>query len=182
MECERLCSPSCRGGTELYQGAASPDWRAYTGINWAIGPLFGKQYQAEPEVAFIEDMDFSLTPAGNESFIAKDVLFEFNSANVTPDFRETLRKLAEYLMKGDGFQALIITGHTDSIGSVAYNDQLSVKRAQSVRAELIKELPEPERAKIQANGKGEREPIADNGNYQGRALNRRVEFNVIRGS
>jgi len=169
------------GGTELYQGAASPDWRVYTGINWAIGPLFGKQYESEPQVAFIEDMDFSANPDGSETFIAKDVLFEFNSDKVTPDFRATLQRLANYLMKGDGFQSLVITGHTDSIGSLAYNDGLSRRRAESVRSELLRALPASEHDKVRALGRGEREPIADNGNYQGRALNRRVEFNVVRG-
>ncbi len=168
------------GGTELYQGAASPDWRVYTGVNWAIGPFFGKQYEAEPSIAFIDDMDFNLNPDGSESFIAKDVLFEFNSSRVTSDFRATLKKLALYLLKGDGFQTLVITGHTDSIGSIAYNDKLSLKRAQSVRQELINVLPVDERQKVRAIGLGEREPIADNGNYQGRALNRRVEFDIVR--
>ncbi len=170
------------GGTELYQGAASPDWRMYTGINWAIGPLFGKQYEAEPEVAFIEDLDFNANPDGSETFIAKDVLFEFDSDRVTPDFRATLQKLANYLMRGNGFQTLVITGHTDSIGSTLYNDQLSQKRARSVKQELHNFLPPSEHGKVRALGRGEREPIADNGNYQGRALNRRVEFNVVRGS
>jgi outer membrane protein OmpA-like peptidoglycan-associated protein len=169
------------GGTELYQGAASPDWRVYTGINWAIGPFFGKQYEAEPEVVFIEDLDFSVDN-GTETFIAKDVLFEFNSDRVTPSFRATLQKLANYLKEGNGFQSLVITGHTDSVGSLSYNDRLSLKRANSVRKELFAFLPPEDHSKIRSIGRGEREPIADNGNYQGRALNRRVEFNVIRGS
>ena len=173
------------GGTELYQGAASPDWRVYTGINWAIGPLFGRQYEtyqeSQPNVAFIEDVDFDAIPTNSETFIAKDVLFEFDSDKVTADFRQTLQKLAAYLMKGDGFQSLVITGHTDSIGSLAYNDGLSERRARSVRREITSFLPPSEKNKVRSVGRGERVPIADNGNYQGRALNRRVEFNVVRG-
>ncbi len=170
------------GGTELYHGSSSPDWRVYTGVNWTIGPLFGKQYETytEPEVVFIEDLDFQQRANGDEVFIAKDVLFEFNSSRVTTEFRETLRKLASYLTKGDGFKGLQITGHTDSVGSLIYNDRLSLKRAQSVRRELLNYLPASEHRKVSALGRGERDPIADNGNYQGRALNRRVEFNVRR--
>ena len=170
------------GGTELYHGSASPDWRVYTGINWAIGPLFGTQYETytEPEVVFIEDLDFQKKSNGDEVFIAKDVLFEFNSARVTPEFRATLKKLARYLTDGEGFETLLITGHTDSVGSVAYNDRLSLKRARSVRQELLAYLSPDEHDKITAQGRGERDPIADNGNYQGRALNRRVEFNLRR--
>lgn len=170
------------GGTELYHGSASPDWRIYTGINWAIGPLFGKQYETytEPEMVFIDDLDFQKEANGDETFIAKDVLFEFNSSRVTPEFRSTLKKLANYLTKGEGFKTLTITGHTDSVGSIGYNDRLSLKRASSVRKALINYLPTREHLKITAQGRGERDPLADNGNYQGRALNRRVEFNVRR--
>ena len=131
-------------------------------------------------MVFIEDLDFQKKSNGDEVFIAKDVLFEFNSARVTPEFRATLKKLARYLTDGEGFETLLITGHTDSIGSVAYNDRLSLKRARSVRQELLAYLSPDEHDKITAQGRGERDPIADNGNYQGRALNRRVEFNLRR--
>ncbi|MCJ8276611.1 MAG: OmpA family protein, partial [Bdellovibrionales bacterium] len=183
------------GGTELYHGSASPDWRVYTGINWAIGPFFGKQYEtydpdtltsfestmeARPTVAFIDDVDFSKTPEGSETFIAKDVLFEFNSSRVSESFKQTLNKLAAYLQKGGGFKSLTIVGHTDSVGSFAYNDKLSLRRSASVKKYLDTQVPVADRAKIAATGRGEREPIADNGNYQGRALNRRVEFKIER--
>lgn len=187
------------GGTELYHGSSSPDWRVYTGINWAIGPFFGKQYetydtdslasfestmemetQAKPTVTFIDDVDFSQTPESRETFIAKDVLFEFNSSRLNDSFKETLSKLAQYLTKGGGFKSLIIVGHTDSVGSDAYNNKLSLRRSSSVKKHLLQILPASEHSKISAIGKGEREPIADNGNYQGRALNRRVEFNIQR--
>ncbi|MEM7647340.1 MAG: OmpA family protein, partial [Pseudomonadota bacterium] len=170
-------------GTELYQGAASPDWRVYTGVNWAVGPLFGKQYesyQPQPSVSFIDEVDFSQTPGATETFIAKDVLFEFNSSKVNPAFLNTLRLLAAYLTKGEGFKSLVIEGHTDSVGSYAYNDKLSVRRALSVRKALLGFLPKGDHGKVSAIGKGEREPIADNGNFQGRALNRRVEFKITR--
>ncbi|MCB0378597.1 MAG: OmpA family protein [Bdellovibrionales bacterium] len=178
------------GGTELYHGSASPDWRVYTGINWAVGPLFGKQYESyqpealtaqnKPTVAFIDDVNFAQVPGAQETFIAKDVLFEFNSDKINESFKETLGKLATYLTKGDGFKTLQVVGHTDSVGSHAYNDDLSMRRAQSVVAYLKQIMPETEHAKLSADGRGEREPIADNGNFQGRALNRRVEFNIQR--
>lgn len=167
------------GGTELYQGSSSPDWRIYTGINWAIGPLFGRAYEDQPDLKFIEYAEFD-APQANETFIAKDVLFEFNSTNVSQGFKDTLKRLASYLEQGGGFTSLTITGHTDSVGSLAYNDKLSVKRGLSVRKELIKYLSKENHGKVRAKGKGERQPIADNGNFQGRALNRRVEFNITR--
>jgi outer membrane protein OmpA-like peptidoglycan-associated protein len=172
------------GGTELYHGSASPDWRVYTGINWAIGPLFGRQYESygisRPRAEFLDEVDFNQAPLTSETFLAKDVLFEFNSTQINDDFRKTLQKLATYIQKGKGFRSLQIVGHTDSVGSDTYNKQLSLKRALSVRRELFKMLPTKDHAKIRAIGKGEENPIADNSNYQGRALNRRVEFNIER--
>ncbi len=168
------------GGTELYHGSSSPDWRLYTGLNWNFGPLFGKPYEDKTEVEFIEDYDFNRTPLDRESFIAKDVLFEFNSTILNEEFKTTLQKLATYLTQGSGFDSLEIIGHTDSVGSEAYNDQLSLRRAMSVRDGLFQFIPAEQHHKITALGKGEQVPIADNGNFQGRALNRRVEFNILR--
>ena len=177
-------------GTEISHGSSSPDLRIYTGINWAFGPVFGKQYsdyqsqlikKSGPTVVFIDDVDFSALPSSDqETFIAKDVLFDFNSSKVSESFDATLRALAKYLQKGKGFKSLIIVGHTDSVGRMKYNDGLSVRRARSVAQRLIAMLPQSEKRKVSAQGRGEREPIANNGNYQGRALNRRVEFKIQR--
>lgn len=166
-------------GTELYQGSASPDWRVYTGINWTIGPFFGKQYEGNPSLTFLDGFDFSRKPEKKEVFIS-NVHFDFNKSNVSQDFKQTLGQLVEYLNKDGGFKTLDIVGHTDSVGSQSYNETLSVKRALSVRREIVALMPEDQHMKIKAIGKGELEPIADNGNYQGRALNRRVEFIINR--
>ena len=166
-------------GTELYHGSASPDWRIYTGINYSTGPLFGKQYQ-DMNIQFLDDLNFDQKPKNIETFVTRDVLFEFNSVRIKPDFLKILKLLAVYLQKGSGFKSLVIAGHTDSVGSLKYNDQLSVKRSLSVRRALIKTLPEKEHIKIRARGFGERKPIASNENYQGRSLNRRVEFQIQR--
>lgn len=173
------------GGTELYHGSASPDWRAYTGLNWTFGPLFHSSEPTTPisqeaHVEYLDNVDFGQTPQRQETFIAKDVLFEFNSADINPEFLETLKKLAQYLMKGNGFSSLEIAGHTDSVGSDLYNAKLSQNRANSVRQALKQFLPSEQHHKVSAVGYGESRPIADNGNFQGRALNRRVEFNIRR--
>ena len=70
-----------------------------------------------------------------------------------------------------------ITGHTDAVGSDEANQILSEGRANAVRDELIKRGIAAER--IEAEGKGESEPIADNATEEGRAKNRRVEFTII---
>jgi outer membrane protein OmpA-like peptidoglycan-associated protein len=87
-------------------------------------------------------------------------------------------QLAAYL-KTPGFKSLVVEGHTDSVGAEEYNRQLSQKRADSVRNFLVSKGGLPE-AKVTGIGYGETKPVADNANFQGRAKNRRVEFNVVR--
>ncbi len=175
------------GGTELVHGASSPDWRVYTGLNWVIGPLFKKprdvmvRVRAQPLTALnqIEQSDpYAGAPQVTESFIARDVLFEFNSDQLRPAAAETLQNLVNYLAKPPGFKTLTIEGHTDSIGSATYNVELSQRRANRVRQEVVKMGMAAE--KVRAIGYGAARPIANNGNYQGRAMNRRVEFKVQR--
>jgi len=180
-------------GTEMYHGSGSPDFRVYGGVHWPLGPLWKSKPQPlqplkmvtideEPsEIIYLEDANFEATSTRKvENFRAKDVLFAFDSDAVNPAFLPVLQRLAGYLERGDGFRSLRITGHTDSIGSLDYNDDLSQRRATSVRRVLIQYLQPENRNKVFGSGRGEREPIADNGNYQGRALNRRVDFQISR--
>ena len=72
--------------------------------------------------------------------------------------------------------SILITGHTDNVGSDQANQRLSEGRANAVRDALIERGVQAER--IEAEGKGESEPIADNDTEEGRAKNRRVEFTI----
>jgi len=177
-------------GTEVIHGTSSPDWRIYSGINWVIGPLYGEkkpsaiyrveeQVEASQEDFFYQDpYAYEGAPLKKETFRGRDVLFEFNSDKVHPYAKESLQEFADYLLGPAGFKQLVIEGHTDSIGSETYNQSLSERRANQVRRVLISMgLP---REKVTAVGYGESSPIADNGNFQGRAINRRVEFQVSR--
>jgi outer membrane protein OmpA-like peptidoglycan-associated protein len=87
--------------------------------------------------------------------------------------------MAAYLNTKPVFTKLIIEGHTDSIGSDSYNTALSKRRAETIRKWLIDKY-HLQADKIIAIGRGESMPIADNGNYQGRQLNRRVAFTIYR--
>jgi len=71
-----------------------------------------------------------------------------------------------------------VAGHTDSVGSDAYNDKLSMRRASSVSKYLISKGISGDR--LIARGYGETRPIADNNTALGRAKNRRTEFTVIK--
>jgi len=80
-------------------------------------------------------------------------------------------------LKAVNLEVIIAVGHTDSIGSVAYNKKLSVRRAEAVKAYLVSKGIEANR--IHTEGKGEAQPIADNKTKEGRAKNRRVEIEVV---
>lgn len=110
--------------------------------------------------------------------VTSDVLFEFDSAALTPPARQTLAQIALVLVQGDD-RAVQVVGHTDSKGSDDYNQRLSQERAASVVAFLTESDVPPDR--LQAVGRGESEPVAENevngaDNPEGRAQNRRVEF------
>ncbi|CKS36101.1 outer membrane protein OmpA [Mycobacterium tuberculosis] len=74
-------------------------------------------------------------------------------------------------------EVIIAVGHTDSIGTVAYNQRLSVRRAEAVKAFLVSKGIE--RNRVYTEGKGKSQPVADNKTKEGRAKNRRVEIEVV---
>ncbi len=234
-------------GTELAAGTASPDWRFFTGINYAFGS--GKSTEVkmvrerkEDRIYKYADTDDNLGAGGDEFsddidetikdigadqyadfdtkaedrllneqglepiadvddpfdevtaidkvlknekkqrkvvFVLKNVNFKpGSSSKVYGRVRTYLKRLNQYLRKPPKFKKLIIVGHTDSIGSAKKNKILSIRRAKTIRKYLIKVHKIPANRVI-ARGKGESQPIADNGNYQGRKENRRVEFQIF---
>ncbi|GAA1561453.1 hypothetical protein GCM10009678_50390 [Actinomadura kijaniata] len=113
--------------------------------------------------------------------ISADVLFDFNKADLTRSARDTIARLAPRLRTVRG--TIQVTGHSDSVGSDSYNLTLSQKRAEAVRAALLRVLRSP--AEVEAKGFGEGKPVAPNqigekDNPQGRAKNRRVDITYDR--
>lgn len=80
-------------------------------------------------------------------------------------------------VKGINLEVIIAVGHTDSVGSDAYNQKLSVKRSDAVKAYLVSKGIEKNR--VYTEGKGEKQPVADNKTAAGRSKNRRVEIEVV---
>jgi OOP family OmpA-OmpF porin len=80
-------------------------------------------------------------------------------------------------MSGLNLEVVIAVGHTDSVGSDTYNQALSVRRADAVKAYLVEKGIEKNR--VYTEGKGEKQPVADNKTAEGRAKNRRVEIEVV---
>jgi len=100
-----------------------------------------------------------------------NLLFRMNKAIIEESSYESLNKVAELLKSNE--KSLELIGHTDSVGSSAYNQTLSENRANAVKDYLVSQGVTNE---ISAIGKGEDSPIADNSTTEGKALNRRVEF------
>ena len=115
-------------------------------------------------------------PVAEKITFAADVLFDFDKSVIKPEGRSKLDDLAGKA-KGVNLEVVIAVGHADSIGSDAYNQRLSVRRAESVKAYLVSKGIEKNR--VYTEGKGEKQPIADNKTKEGRAKNRRVEIEVI---
>ncbi len=105
--------------------------------------------------------------------IPNDISFDSGSATIKPQLRTVLDPFANSL-QGDPGSRLMIVGHTDSVGSEAVNNPLSIERANSVRDYLVTRGVAATR--VDTAGRGEREPVADNNSDAGRAKNRRVEM------
>lgn len=116
------------------------------------------------------------TPTAEKVTFSADAFFDFDKAVLKPEGRATLQNLVAQL-RGTDIEVIVATGHTDWTGSDAYNIKLSMRRAQAVKAFLVsKGIPE---ARVFVEGKGERNPIADNRTRDGRAKNRRVDIEVV---
>ena len=107
---------------------------------------------------------------------AADAFFDFDKAVLKPAGKAKLDDLVSKV-KGINLEVIIAVGHTDSVGSDAYNQKLSVRRSEAVKAYLVSKGIEKNR--VYTEGKGEKQPVADNKTKEGRAKNRRVEIEVV---
>lgn len=109
-----------------------------------------------------------------------DVLFDFDTATLTPGGREKLQKLANVLLSHPQSYRVEIEGHTDASGADDYNLQLSQQRAEAVRESLEQAGVDSARI-VAARGVGSASPVASNDTREGRQLNRRVEVIIAEG-
>ena len=107
---------------------------------------------------------------------ATDTFFDFDRAVIRPEGKAKLDALVLQINQ-ISIEVVIATGHTDSVGSEAYNNKLGERRAQAVRAYLISRGVDKRRVYIES--RGESQPVADNKTAAGRAKNRRVEIEVV---
>jgi OmpA-OmpF porin, OOP family len=115
-------------------------------------------------------------PAATKVTYAADAFFDFNKSVLKPEGKAKLDDLTSKI-KDINLEVIIAVGHTDSVGSDAYNQKLSVRRSEAVKAYLVSKGIEKNR--VYTEGKGEKQPVADNKTAEGRAKNRRVEIEVV---
>lgn len=108
--------------------------------------------------------------------LTAEALFDFDKAVLKPEGKKHLDSLVGQI-HSIHMEVLIAVGYTDSVGSVAYNKGLSIRRAETVKAYLVSKGIDSSR--IYTEGRGKTQPVASNANPQGRVLNRRVEIEVV---
>ncbi|AZP13004.1 MULTISPECIES: outer membrane protein OmpA [Undibacterium] len=118
-----------------------------------------------------------VAPTSEKVTFAADAFFDFDKAVLKPEAKSKLDDMASKL-KGINLEVVIAVGHTDSVGSDAYNQKLSIKRAEAVKAYLVSNGG-IEASRVYTEGKGKKQPVADNKTADGRTKNRRVEIEVV---
>lgn len=147
-------------------------------VGGAAGNIIGHQMdqQAEELAQSLKDAEVQRLGEGIAIIFDSGLLFGFDSSEVQPNARENLTQLAASLKQYPDSD-IVIVGHTDSRGSEEYNLGLSNRRSAAAKTYLVSQGIPSDR--IQAQGRGELEPIADNDVDSGRELNRRVEVAII---
>ncbi|GBU15061.1 membrane protein [Polaromonas sp.] len=115
-------------------------------------------------------------PAATKVTYAADAFFDFDKSVIKPAGKEKLDDLVGKI-KDINLEVIIAVGHTDSAGSDSYNQKLSMRRSEAVKAYLVSKGVE--KSRVYTEGKGKKQPVADNKTADGRAKNRRVEIEVV---
>ena len=137
---------------------------AAPGCDGAIEPQAAPEPEPAPE------------PVAEKITYAADAFFDFDKSVLKPEGRASLDELVGKIEQIN-LEVIIAVGHTDSVGTEAYNQKLSERRAEAVKSYLVSKGIDSNR--IYTEGKGELQPIATNQTAAGRAQNRRVEIEVV---
>jgi OOP family OmpA-OmpF porin len=152
----------------------TPFWTAADGVCPSVAkPVVAAPVAAMPAPAPAAPIS---TPVITKHTFNAGALFAFDSAKLTPAAEKDMAKMAAEAKSLKKLNVVLVEGHTDNIGTAAYNQKLSIKRAMSVRDALIKNgVPAN---LIEAKGYGFDKPVASNKTKAGRAENRRVELTI----
>jgi len=145
-------------------------WTPADAVPGCDGPLTAQAAKAAPA-----------KPAGagataEKVTYAADAFFDFDKAVVKPEGKAKLDELASKI-SGLDVEVIVATGHTDAVGNDKYNQRLSERRAEAVKAYLVSKGIDAK--KIYTEGKGKKQPVASNSTKDGRAKNRRVEVELV---
>jgi len=150
---------------------------AAPGCDGALAPVAAAPAPAaEPAPAVVAPAPAPAPAVASKVTYAADAFFDFDKSVLKPEGKAKLDDLVSKI-QGVNLEVIIAVGHTDSIGSDAYNQKLSVRRSEAVKAYLVSKGVEKNR--VYTEGKGEKQPVADNKTKEGRAQNRRVEIEVV---
>jgi outer membrane protein OmpA-like peptidoglycan-associated protein len=150
--------------------SSSSSKRNTSGYVVTIGELDDRAGGLEPI-----KVDKSIPDCGHcrEKIIILNVEFDTNKADIKPEYRNDIKKVADQMKKCPK-SFVVLEGHTDNVGNDAYNQKLSERRAGSVKQYLIKKFG-IEDSRLRAAGFGKSRPIVSNDTESGRQNNRRVE-------
>ena len=153
---------------------------AAPGCDGAIQPMVAAPAGAAPAPAVVPASPAApvvvAPPVASKVTYAADAFFDFDKSVIKPEGKAKLDDLISKI-SGINLEVIIAVGHTDSVGSDTYNQKLSVRRSEAVKAYLVSKGIEKNR--VYTEGKGEKQPVADNKTAEGRAKNRRVEIEVV---
>ena len=142
----------------------------------AAAPAVAGSSAAAPAAAAAAPAALAPVAAASKVTYAADAFFDFDKSVLKPEGKAKLDDLVGKV-KDINLEVIIAVGHTDYVGTDAYNQKLSVARSEAVKAYLVSKGIEKNR--VYTEGKGEKQPVADNKTKEGRAKNRRVEIEVV---
>ncbi len=174
---------------DVWKNASGQCWRdaswtpatAAAGCDGALAPAAPAAAAPAPAPAAAPAAAAPAAPAAAAAAASKvtyaaDAFFDFDKSVLKPEGKAKLDDLVGKV-KGINLEVIIAVGHTDSTGTDAYNQKLSVARSEAVKAYLVSKGIEKNR--VYTEGKGEKQPVADNKTKEGKAKNRRVEIEVV---
>ena len=137
-----------------------------------------KIYNVERDkIKNVKDLKVELVPVSSgEEFVFENVFFEFDKYDLKAESQTSLKRLQKFLLENPNVN-ILISGHTDNVGSAAYNQTLSLQRAKSVQQFLVNSGLHPGRVLIE--GKGDKEPMVPNSTPENQALNRRITVKIL---
>ncbi|UZD22527.1 OmpA family protein [Algoriphagus halophytocola] len=154
-----------------------PD-KAISGLYVEKKGYLPKIYNVERDkIQNVKDLKVELVPvASGEEFVFENVFFEFDDYSLKNESVSSLKRLVKFLGENPNVN-ILITGHTDNVGSAAYNLNLSLQRAKSVQEFLMESGIHQGRAMVE--GKGDKLPMVPNNTPENQALNRRITIKVL---